>query len=111
MTAWTGSSPRTCPFEEDPGSSVISSRRGDGGRSPPRVGIAQGADLGAVVTDLVERAGDEVRGRVRGARRADDAQAASRRLRGIRVPGGRDFELVVIGPLDRPAESLPAVAQ
>src|ERR1700677_4124474 len=111
MTAWTGSSPRTCPFEEDPGSSVISSRRGDGGRSPPRVGIAEGADLGAVVTYLVERAGNEVRGRADGSRRAENPQAASRRLRGVGVPGGRHFELVVAGPLDRPAESLPAVAQ
>ena len=83
----------------------------DRSRSPPRVGIAQGADLGAVVTHLVERAGDEVRGRASGTRRAADAQAASRRLRGVRVPGGRHFELVVVGPLDRPAESLPAVAQ
>jgi hypothetical protein len=32
-------------------------------------------------------------------------------LRSIRVPSGRHFELVVIGPLDRLAESLPAVPQ
>jgi len=63
------------------------------------------------MTDLGERADDEVRGRVRGTRRAGNAQAASRRLRGVRVPGGRHFELVVAGSLDRPAESLPAVAQ
>jgi predicted ATPase/transcriptional regulator with XRE-family HTH domain len=67
--------------------------------------------LGTVVTYLGERAGDEVRGRVRGTRRADSAQAACRRLRGVRVPGGRHFELVVAGSLDRPAEALPAVAQ
>ena len=40
-----------------------------------------------------------------------NAQATPRRLRGVRVPGGRHFELVVIGALDRPVESLPAVAQ
>jgi hypothetical protein len=45
------------------------------------------------------------------ARRAGNAQAASWRFRRIRVPGGRYFELVVIGPLDRPAESVPAVTQ
>ena len=49
------------------------------------------------MTYLVESAGDEVRGRVRGTRRAGNAQAASWRLRGIRVPSGRHFELVVIG--------------
>jgi hypothetical protein len=63
------------------------------------------------MTYLIERAGDEVRGRVRGTRRAGNAQAASRRLRGVRVPGGRHFELVVAGSLDRPAESLPAITQ
>jgi hypothetical protein len=46
----------------------------------PRVEIAQSADLSTVMTYLVERARDEVRGRVRGTRRADNAQAASRRL-------------------------------
>src|SRR6266581_1929155 len=90
---------------------ILSGRRAGGGRSPPRVDIAQSTDLGTVVTYLGERGGDEVRGRVRGTRRAGNAQAASRRLRGVRVPGGRHFELVVVGPLDRPAESLPAVAQ
>jgi hypothetical protein len=39
------------------------------GRPLPCVGVAQGADLGSVVTYLVERAGDEPGGRVRGARR------------------------------------------
>jgi hypothetical protein len=78
---------------------------------PPRVKIAQSADLSTVMTYLGERARDEVRGRVRGTRRAGNAQAASWRLRGIRVPSGRHFELVVIGPLDRLAESLPAVTQ
>jgi hypothetical protein len=78
---------------------------------PPRVKIAQSADLGTVMTYLAERARDEVRGRVRGTRRAGNAQAASWRLRGICVPGGRHFELIVIGPLDRLAESLPAVTQ
>ena len=62
---------------------IVSSRRAGGGRSSPRVGIAQGADLGTVVTYLVERAGDEVRGRVRGTRRGDNAQAASRQIRAL----------------------------
>ena len=78
---------------------------------PPRVKIAQCADLSTVMTYLSERAGDEVRGRVRATRRAGNAQAASWRLRGVCVPGGRRFELAVIGPLDRLAEPLPAVAQ
>ena len=60
---------------------------------------------------LGERARDEVRGRVRGTRRAGNAQAASWRLRSVRIPSGCHFELVVIGPLDRLAESLPAVTQ
>jgi hypothetical protein len=77
----------------------------------PRVEISQRADLSTVMTYLVERARDEVRGRVRGTRRAGNAQAASWRLRSIRVPSGRHFELVIIGPLDRFAESLPAVTQ
>ena len=89
---------------------ILSGRRAGRGR-PPRVEIAQCADLSTVMTYLGERAGDEVRGRVRGTRRAGNAHAASWPLRGIRVPGGRHFELVVIGPLDRLAESLPAVAQ
>src|SRR5215472_17954220 len=89
---------------------ILSSRRAGGGRSSPRVDIAQCADLTTVMTYLGERAGDEVRGRVRGTRRAGNAQAASWRLCGIRVPSGRHFELVV-GPLDRLAESLPAVTQ
>src|SRR5215831_2318029 len=63
------------------------------------------------MTYLGERPGDEVRGLVRGTRRAGNAQAASWRLRGICVSSGRHFELVVIGPLDDVAESLPAVAQ
>src|SRR5262249_37561737 len=90
---------------------ILSSHRIGGGRSSPRVGIAQGTDLGAVVTYLVERGGDEARGGVRGTGRAGNAQAASRRLRGVRVPGGRHFELVVVGSLDRLPQSLPAVAQ
>src|ERR1700722_18600941 len=90
---------------------ILLGRRVDGGQSSPRVGVAQGADLAAVVTYLVERAGDEVRGRARGTRRADNAQAAPRRLCGVRVPGGRHLELVVVGLLDRVAESLPAAAQ
>jgi hypothetical protein len=63
------------------------------------------------MTYLGERARDEARGRVRGTRRAGNAHAASWRLRSIGVPGGRHFELVVIGPLDRLAKSLPAVTQ
>src|ERR1700722_11556149 len=90
---------------------IWSGRRVDGGQSPPRVGVAKGADLGAVVTYLVERAGDEVRGRVRGTRRTDNAQAACRRLCGVRVPGGRHLEVGVVGLLDRVAEALPAAAQ
>jgi hypothetical protein len=66
----------------------------------PRVKIAQSADLSTVMTYLGERARDEARGRVRGTRRAGHAHAASWRLRGVRVSGGRRFELVVIGPLD-----------
>jgi hypothetical protein len=77
----------------------------------PRVKIAQSADLSTVMTYLGERARDEARGRVRGTRRAGNAHAASRRLRSIRVPSGRHFELVVISPLDRLAKSLPAVTQ
>jgi hypothetical protein len=42
------------------------------------------------MTYLGERARDEVRGRARGTRRADSAQAATWRLRGIRVRSGRD---------------------
>src|SRR5215471_13521810 len=53
----------------------------------PRVEIAQSADLGTVMIYLDERAGDEVRGRARGTRRAGNAQAASWRLRSMRVPG------------------------
>src|SRR6516162_3508088 len=90
---------------------TLSSSRVGGVGLSPRVEVAQSADLGTVVTYLGERAGDEVRGGVRGTRRAENAQAASWRLRGIRVPGGRHFELVVVGPLDPLAESLPAVAQ
>src|SRR6516225_2597681 len=91
---------------------ILSSRRiGAAVDVPPRVKIAQRADLSTVVTYLGERARDEVRGRVRGTRRAGNAQAASWRLRSIRVPSGRHFELVVIGPLDRLAEALPAVTQ
>src|SRR5215471_15066633 len=56
----------------------------------PRVEIAQSADLGTVMTYLGERALDEVRGRARGTRRADNAQAATWRLRSIRVRSGRD---------------------
>jgi hypothetical protein len=63
------------------------------------------------MTCLGERAGNEVRGRVRGTRRAGNAHAAFWRLRSIRVPSSRHFELVVIGPLDRLAESAPAVTQ
>ena len=81
---------------------ILSSRRVGGGRPAPCVHIAQSVDLGTVMPYLVERAGDEVRSRAGGTRRADNAQAASRRLRGIRVPSSRHFELVVIGPLDRP---------
>ena len=90
---------------------ILSSRREAAVGLPPRVEIAQSADLSTVMIYLGERTGDEVRGRVRGARWAWNAQAVSWRLRGIRVPSGRHFELVVIGPLDRLAESLPAVAQ
>src|ERR1700742_4443358 len=73
--------------------------------------IAQRADLRTVVTYLVERAGDEVRSRLRGTWRTDHAHATSRWLRRVRVRGGRHLELVVVGPLDRLAKSLPAVAQ
>src|SRR5215467_7598556 len=56
----------------------------------PRVEIAQSADLGTVMIYLGERARDEVRGRARETRRAGNAQAATWRLRGIRVRSGRD---------------------
>ena len=57
---------------------ILSSRRiGAAVDVSPRVKIAQSADLTTVVTYLGERARDEVRGRVRGTRRAGNAQAAS----------------------------------
>ena len=77
----------------------------------PRIEIAQSADLSAVMTYLGERAGDEVDGRVRGTWRTGNTHAATRRLRGIRVPRGRRFELVVISPLESLAQFLPAVTQ
>lgn len=91
---------------------ILSSRRvGAAVDVSPGVKIAQSADLSTVMIYLSERARDEVRRRVRGAGRAGNAQAASWRLRCICVPRGRHFELVVIGPLDRLAESLPAATQ
>src|ERR1700744_1400676 len=90
---------------------ILSVRRVGAVGLPPCVEIAQSADLSTVMAYLVERAGDEVRGRVRGTGRAGRAHPASWRLRGIRVPSGLRFELLVIGPLDRPAEYLPALAQ
>ncbi|MGW5360975.1 hypothetical protein [Actinopolymorpha pittospori] len=74
----------------------------------PRVKIAQSADLSTVITYLGERARDEVRGRARGTRRSHRERKDSG---GVRVPGGRHLELVVIGPLDRLTEALPAVTQ
>src|SRR5689334_934188 len=82
-----------------------------GGDLSPRVEIAQSADLSPVMIYLGERARDEVRGRARGTRRAGNAHAASWRLRSIRVPSGRHFELVITGPLDHLAEPVPAVTQ
>src|ERR1700761_278722 len=90
---------------------IQSGHRAGGGRAVPCVEIAQSADLGTVMIYFGERARDEVRGGVCGTWRAQNAQATSWRLGGIGVSSGRHFELVVIGPLDRLAESLPAVTQ